>query len=162
MLYSPFGLVDSSLLIFQGHVSAALVLGGIDSSGPHVNCIHPHGSSDSLPFVAMGSGSLAAMAFLEAGWRPNLELDEAKMLMRNAIAGGIFNDLMSGSHVDMCIITKEKAEVIRPYDVANVKGERQASYRYPRGCTAVLSTKVVPVEVESTEVRPIEEGMEIA
>ena len=127
-----------------------------------MNCIYPQGSSDSLPFVAMGSGSLAAMAFLEAGWRPNLELEEAKTLMRNAIAGGIFNDLYSGSHVDLCIITKEKAEVIRPYDKANVKGERQASYRYPRGCTAVLSTKVVPIEVESTEVRPIEEGMDIA
>lgn len=140
----------------QGHISAALVLGGIDSSGPHVTCIYPHGSTDSVPFVAMGSGSLAAMAFLEAGWKPDLELEEAKTLMRNAIAGGVFNDLMSGSHVDLCVITRDKAEVIRPFDVANVKGERQGSYRYPKGTSTVVSTKVVPIEVESTEVRPIE------
>ena len=104
----------------------------------------------------MGSGSLAAMAFLEAGWKPDLELEEAKVLMRNAIAGGIFNDLMSGSHVDLAIITRDKAEIIRPFDIANVKGERQGNYQYSKGTTSVLSTKVIPIEVESTEVRPVE------
>lgn len=150
-------------IYLQGHVSAALVLGGIDSSGPHVACIYPHGSTDVLPFVAMGSGSLAAMAFLEAGWKPDMELEEAKQLMRSAIGGGIFNDLMSGSHVDLCIITREKAEVIRPFDVANVKGTRQGSYRYHRGCTSTLSTRVLPIEIESTVVRPTtEESMDTA
>lgn len=111
----------------------------------------------------MGSGSLAAMAFLEAGWKPDMELAEAKVLMRNAICGGIFNDLMSGSHVDLCIITREKAEMIRPYEISNVKGERQGMYRYPRGCTATLSTRVIPIEVESTVVRTItEESMDTA
>lgn len=153
----------SLLIEIQGHIGAALVLGGIDSSGPHVCCIYPHGSTDSLPFVAMGSGSLAAMAFLESGWKPDMELAEAKVLMRNAICGGIFNDLMSGSHVDLCIITREKAEMIRPFEVANVKGERQGSYRYPHGCTATLSTRVIPIEIESTVVRPVaEESMDTA
>lgn len=111
----------------------------------------------------MGSGSLAAMAFLEAGWKPDLELNEAKELMRTAICGGIFNDLMSGSHVDLCIITREKAEMIRPFEVANVKGTRQGSYRYLRGCTATLSTRVIPIEIESTVVRPTtEESMDTA
>ena len=104
----------------------------------------------------MGSGSLSAMAVLESGWKPNLELEEAKTLMRNAIAAGVFNDLMTGSHVDLCVITREKAEIIRPFDVANVKGERQGSYRYARGSSAVLSTRVIPIEVETTEVRKVE------
>ena len=101
------------------------------------------------------------MAVMEAGWRPNLELEEAKQLMRNTIAAGIFNDLMSGSNVDLCVITREKAEIIRPYDEANVKGTRQGSYRYARGSTAVLSTRVIPFEVEATEVRRAE-SMEVA
>lgn len=150
------------LRFYQGHVGAALVLGGIDSSGPHVCCIYPHGSTDTLPFVAMGSGSLAAMAFLESQWKPDMELEEAKLLMRNAICGGIFNDLMSGSHVDLCVITREKAEMIRPYEVANVKGQRQGSYRYPRGCTATLSTRVIPLVVESEQVRSTAETMDTA
>ena len=30
----------------------------------------------------------------------------------------------SGSNVDICIITADKTEYIRPYDIANKKGER--------------------------------------
>lgn len=43
-------------------------------TGPQLFTIHPHGSTDKLPYVTMGSGSLAAMAVFEAGWRPGLEV----------------------------------------------------------------------------------------
>ena len=55
------------LFRYQGHVSAALVLGGFDHTGPHLYTVYPHGSTDKLPFVTMGSGSLAAMSIFEAG-----------------------------------------------------------------------------------------------
>jgi 20S proteasome alpha/beta subunit len=51
---------------YQGHVSAALVLGGVDVHGPHLYSIFPHGSTQRLPYVTMGSGSLAAMAVFES------------------------------------------------------------------------------------------------
>lgn len=136
-------------------------MGGVDSSGGHVVCIYPHGSSDNLPYVTMGSGSLAAMSVLEAGWKPDMELAEAKELMKKSICAGIFNDLMSGSHADIVVITREKVDFIRPFEVASKKGERQGSYRYQRGASAVLSTRVIPFEIESTQVRPIE-SMEVA
>lgn len=44
--------------------------------------------------------------------------------MRDAIAAGIFNDLYSGSNIDLCVITRDGATHVRPYDVANVKGKR--------------------------------------
>lgn len=44
--------------------------------------------------------------------------------MRDAIAAGIFNDLGSGSNIDLCVITKGKVEYIRPHDEANKKGVR--------------------------------------
>ena len=59
---------------YQGHVGAALVLGGVDSTGPHLFTIHPHGSTDKLPYVTMGSGSLAAMAVFEKSWKPNMDV----------------------------------------------------------------------------------------
>ena len=59
---------------YQGGIGAALVLGGVDATGAHLFTIHPHGSTDKLPYVTMGSGSLAAMAVFESGWRPNLEV----------------------------------------------------------------------------------------
>lgn len=50
--------------------------------------------------------------------------DAAKQLVRDAIAAGIFNDLGSGSNIDLCVITKNKVNYIRPHDEANKKGVR--------------------------------------
>jgi 20S proteasome alpha/beta subunit len=50
------------------------VLGGVDATGPHLFTVHPHGSTDKLPYVTMGSGSLAAMAVFESGWKANMEV----------------------------------------------------------------------------------------
>lgn len=53
-----------------------------------------------------------------------LQEAEAKQLVRDAIAAGIFNDLGSGSNIDVCVITKGKVDYIRPHDEANKKGVR--------------------------------------
>lgn len=55
------------LFKYQGHKQCALILGGYDTLGPHLFSISPRGSSDSLPFCTMGSGSLNAMSVLEDG-----------------------------------------------------------------------------------------------
>ena len=47
---------------------------------------------------------LAATAVLENGWKPNMTEEEAKKLVRDAIAAGIINDMGSGSNVDLAII----------------------------------------------------------
>ena len=117
-------LLRQYLFRYQGYISAALVLGGVDINGPFLGSIHPHGSSDRLPYVTMGSGSLAAMAVFEDGYRTDMNEEEAKKLVADAIRAGIFNDLGSGSNVDLCVITKDKTEMIRPYDLANLKGVR--------------------------------------
>eukprot|EP01134_Creolimax_fragrantissima_P001332 CFRG1332T1 len=136
-------LLKTTLFRYQGHVSAALVLGGVDLDGPVLYSIHPHGSTDKLPFVTMGSGSLAAMAVFEAGFKPDMELEEAKKLVRDAIASGIFNDLGSGSNVDLCVITKDNVDYLRTYEEPVKKNERAAkSYKYKRGTTSVLTTAV--------------------
>ncbi|KAK4304713.1 hypothetical protein Pmani_023357 [Petrolisthes manimaculis] len=143
------------LFRYQGHIGAALVLGGVDKYGSHIYSIHPHGSTDRLPYTTMGSGSLAAMTVFEERWQPDMELSEAKQLVRDAIAGGVFNDLGSGSNIDLCIITKDGANMLRPYDVANVKGQRVGKYEYQRGVTEVLTKKVRPIEIVSETVRLI-------
>lgn len=65
-------LLKQMLFRYQGHVSAALILGGVDNNGPHVYCIYPHGSTDTLPYATMGSGSLAAMSVFECNSRINV------------------------------------------------------------------------------------------
>ncbi|CAD5121585.1 DgyrCDS10083 [Dimorphilus gyrociliatus] len=136
------------LFRYQGHISAALVLGGVDVTGPHLSCIYPHGSSSVLPFVTMGSGSLAAMAVFEQGYKPDMERAEAMKLVRDAIAAGIFNDLGSGSYVDLCVITKDRTDYLRPFDQANEKGKRQGVYQYPKGTTAILEEKVKKISFD--------------
>lgn len=147
------------LFRYQGHVSAALIVGGVDKFGSKLVSISPHGHSDSLPYTTMGSGSLAAMAVFEANWRPEMDRESGKKLVRDAIAAGVFNDLGSGSNIDLCIITKEGVEYIRPYDQANVKGVKQGKYVFPKGSTAVLSSQVIPLVVDDVMVRHIEEPL---
>ncbi|XP_017784723.1 PREDICTED: proteasome subunit beta type-7-like [Nicrophorus vespilloides] len=139
------------LFRYQGHIGAALVLGGVDSSGPHLFSIYPHGSTDKLPYTTMGSGSLAAMAVFESRWVPNMDEEAGKKLVRDAIAAGIFNDLGSGSNVDLCVIRKDKVDYLRTYDEANKKGIRQASYKYPKGTTAIFPNKTQEYKIEVTE-----------
>lgn len=147
-------LLKRMLFRYQGHIGAALVLGGVDRTGPHIYCIYPHGSVDKLPYATMGkqaniqqttlslifkkkrknqnvgnikvlllgSGSLAAMAVFESNWKPNMSEEEGKKLVRDAIAAGIFNDLGSGSNVDLCVIRNSgPAQYLRTYEEANVK-----------------------------------------
>jgi len=152
-------MLSQMLFRYQGYIGAALVLGGVDNTGPHLYSIYPHGSTNKLPYVTMGSGSLAAMSVFESRWKQDMELEDAKKMVRDAVAAGIFNDLGSGSNVDLCIITKDGVNNIRPYDEANTKGQRQGRYNYPKGTTATLTTRVIPLEVE--EVRVIESTEEM-
>ena len=45
-----------------------------------------------------------AMAVLETGWTPGMSEEDAKKLVRDAIAAGIINDMGSGSNVDIAVI----------------------------------------------------------
>jgi 20S proteasome subunit beta 2 len=129
------------LFQYQGNISAALVLGGIDISGPHIYTVYPHGSTDKLPYATMGSGSLAAMAVFERGFKDNLDEKEAVDLVDQAIQAGIFNDLGSGSNVDICVITRDGVKFSHNYRTGpegNVKPERRHKYNFPRGTTEVL------------------------
>ena len=139
----------------QGYISAALVLGGVDCDGPHLYSIHPHGSTDKLPYVTMGSGSLAAMSVFESRFKCNMKKGDAMKLVRDAVAAGIFNDLGSGSNVDLCIInSKSEVEYLRTYDEANKKGQRQGNYSMKAGSTDVLtkSVKKINYKILSEEV----------
>jgi len=129
-------MLKQMLFRYQGHIGAALVLGGVDATGPQLFTIHPHGSTDKLPYVTMGSGSLAAMAVFESGWKPNMEREEALALVTAAISAGIFNDLGSGSNVDACVITADKTEMLRNFVKPNERVQKERSYGFRRGTTA--------------------------
>ena len=77
-------LFQQMLFRYQGHIGAYLILGGVDFHGPHLFTIHAHGSASKVPYTAMGSGSLAAIAVLEENWKEKLSEEEAKKLVCDA------------------------------------------------------------------------------
>ncbi|PJF16571.1 Proteasome subunit beta type [Paramicrosporidium saccamoebae] len=129
----------------QGHVGAALILGGIDVTGPHLYTIYPHGSTDQLPYVTMGSGSLAAMAIFESRYQNFMEKSEGIALVADAIKAGIFNDLGSGSNVDITVISNAGVEILRNYLTPNERPPKENSYIYPAGTTPILKETLTPL-----------------
>ncbi|KAG5182811.1 nucleophile aminohydrolase [Tribonema minus] len=96
-------------------VSAAFVLGGVDTTGPHLYAIGQDGSSSKGPFAALGSGSMAALSVLESEYQDGISEEAAMDLVCLAIAAGIDNDLGSGSNIGLCIIRKHTVEYHRSY-----------------------------------------------
>eukprot|EP00758_Cryptobia_borreli_P010491 Tbor_TRINITY_DN5570_c3_g8::TRINITY_DN5570_c3_g8_i1::g.13906::m.13906/K02739/PSMB7; 20S proteasome subunit beta 2 len=127
---------------YQGYVSAALVLGGVDVEGPYLATVAPHGSTDRLPFVTMGSGSIAAMAAMETGFKDDMTLEEAKTLVHAAICNGIFDDPYSGTQVDICVITKNKTEMIIGYDQPNKRKFPKVEINFPKGTALISKEKI--------------------
>lgn len=92
----------------------------------------------------MGSGSLAAMAVFETSWRPNMSRDEAVGVVAAAIEAGIWNDLGSGSNVDVCVIEGEKSadglkytgkaktDYLRNFRMPNEKVTKERNYKWRR------------------------------
>lgn len=152
-LATAMTMLKQYLFRHQGHVGAALILGGVDATGPSLYTIYPHGSVDRLPFVTMGSGSLAAMAIFEAHYRPGMGKEEAMALVAEAIKAGIFNDLGSGSNVDLTVITNaHQAEIYRNWIMPNERPPKEKSYKFAPGSTAFIkeSVKAVRELVEVT------------
>lgn len=131
------------LFRYQGHIGAYLVVAGVDPTGFGLFTVHAHGSTDKLPYVTMGSGSLAAMSVFETKWKQKLTREEAVNLTSEAIQAGIFNDLGSGSNVDVCVITSEKTTLMRNHITPNEREQKQRSYKFKRGTTAVLNEKLI-------------------
>ena len=125
---------------------------GVDCNGPHLYSIHPHGSTQRLPYTTMGSGSLAAMAIFESRFVEDMEEVDAIQLVKDAIRAGIFNDLGSGSNVDVTVIRKDN-NVSRFRTIENAAGDastykamytRPAKMNPPAGTTFVIEESFRP------------------
>jgi 20S proteasome subunit beta 2 len=119
------------LFQYQGALECALILGGVDATGAYLHTIAPHGSTDSLCYATQGSGSLAAMSVLESRYKDGLTEQEGMALCCDAILAGVFNDLGSGSNVDLCVIRKTDTSYLRGYQRPNDVAPLKAAIRLP-------------------------------
>lgn len=161
--------LKSHLFKYQGHVSAALVLGGVDATGPHLFTVYPHGSTDALPYATMGSGSLNAMSVFETGFKDDLTEDEGVDLVVRAIRAGVYNDLGSGSNVDVCVITRQGVRYLRNHQYLQTKTyEREYQQQIPKGSAPVIQEKTFRKRGAALQARvqvvdiPVADDMELA
>ena len=139
-------MLKQHLFQYQGYIGAYLVVAGVDPTGVGLYTVHAHGSTDKLPYVTMGSGSLAAMSVFETQWKSKLTEEEAVSLCANAIQAGIFNDLGSGSNVDVAILRRDVTTLKRNLITPNQRSKKEKSYVFKRGTTAILNEKIIRKE----------------
>lgn len=100
----------------------------------------PYGNSFHVPYTAMGSGSLAALAVLETRYKENLSEKDAIELAADAIQAGIFHDLGSGSNINIICARRDGCEKIRNYRVFNKKEySNDEIFKFKKGTTQILS-----------------------
>ncbi|XP_056154142.1 proteasome 20S subunit beta 13a [Lampris incognitus] len=144
-------ILQDMLYRYKGQIGAHLILGGVDCTGNHLYTVGPYGSMNKVPYLAMGSGYLAALGIMEDRFKPDMEMEEAKELVRDSIHAGIMSDLGSGNNIDICVITRQGVDYIRPYRESEFKDHRLRKYKYRPGTTAVLAEKVVPLKLDVVE-----------
>ncbi|EDK47093.1 proteasome core particle subunit beta 2 [Lodderomyces elongisporus] len=147
-------MLKQHLFKYQGHLGAYLIVAGVDPTGAHLLSVQAHGSTDVGKYQSLGSGSLAAMAVLETKFKEDMTKEEAIALCAEAIEAGIWNDLGSGSNVDVCVMEVGKdAQLLRNYITPNVRIKKCRDYKFPLGTTAVLGQKVRDIcDIEETVV----------
>jgi 20S proteasome subunit beta 2 len=127
-------------------VQAVLILGGVDATGPSLYQIDAEGVPVRISFGALGSGSTDALAVLESArrewtrrptassetirWAENVSVEEATAVVRRAVQSGILNDLGSGSHVDLCVITDKAVRLWRESLVSSWDADRVSVSKY--------------------------------
>jgi len=140
--------IQQHLFRYQGYIGAYLIIVGVDVTGSHIATVHPHGSISYLPFVASGSGGYTSLSVIEDRYKQDMNEDDAKQLVRDALYASTTTDLYSGSKINMFVLTKEKLDKFLPYEIVGVRGDKHADYTLPKGTTQVLSTSVKKIEFD--------------
>lgn len=79
---------------------------------------------------------------------PDSQREAAIKLVCAAISSGIFNDLGSGSNVDVCVITKDHTEMLRNYERPNERAQKEQRYLFPKGVTGFTKEQVYDMVVQ--------------
>ena len=86
---------------------AQIIIGGVDSSGPHILTIDPFGSITEEKNVATGSGSPIAYGVLEQKYREGLPLQEVLQIVVQSITSAMKRDAASGDSFDVSVIDEK-------------------------------------------------------
>jgi len=83
---------------------AQILVGGVDTTGPHVFSLDPFGSLTEEKCVATGSGSPIAYGVLEDKYKEDMRIKDLLSVVVRAVDSAMKRDSASGDSFDMAII----------------------------------------------------------
>jgi proteasome beta subunit len=97
-------------LLFSARLApliAQILVGGVDSTGPHVFSLDPFGSLTEENYVATGSGSPIAYGVLEDKYKEGAQIKDLLPVVVRAVDSAMKRDIASGDSFDVAVITEE-------------------------------------------------------
>ncbi|MBC7081287.1 MAG: archaeal proteasome endopeptidase complex subunit beta [Thermoplasmatales archaeon] len=82
-----------------------LIIGGVDSSGPHVFSLDPAGGAIEDIYTTTGSGSPYVFGVLEDNYSKDMSVDEGINLAIRALTAAMKRDSASGDGIDVVVVT---------------------------------------------------------
>ena len=104
-IQSAARLVSNVLFSARGGLMAQILVGGYDSTGPHVFSLDPLGSLLEEKCVATGTGSPIAYGVLEDQYREDCSVDEMLPIVVRAVDSAMKRDVASGDSFDVAVVT---------------------------------------------------------
>lgn len=101
-------LVSNVLFSARGALMAQILVGGFDTTGPHVFSLDPLGSLIEEKCVATGSGSPIAYGVLEDKYKEGLPIKQVLPVVVRAVDSAMKRDVASGNNYDIAVITKDE------------------------------------------------------
>jgi proteasome beta subunit len=96
----------ANLLFSSRYVPLAtqVLIGGVDTTGPHVYNLDPYGSLTEEKFVSTGSGSPIAYGVLEDKYKENRSIEELLPTIVKAVNAAMKRDIASGNSYNVTVI----------------------------------------------------------
>jgi len=86
------------------------LLGGVDSTGPHIFALDPLGSVTEEKCVSTGSGSPVAYGVLENDYKDGMTVKDAVPVVVKAVNSAMKRDSASGDSFDVALVTSKGYE----------------------------------------------------
>jgi proteasome beta subunit len=83
------------------------LLGGVDTTGPHIFALDPLGSVTEEKCVSTGSGSPVAYGVLETEFKDGMSVKEAMPIVVKAVNSAMKRDSASGDSFDVAVVTSD-------------------------------------------------------
>ena len=112
-------------LLFSARLApliAQILVGGVDSTGPHVFSLDPFGSLTEEKYVATGSGSPVAYGVLEDKYKEGAQIKDLLPVVVRAVDSAMKRDIASGDSFDVAVITEEGYRSLEPAQKKDLLG----------------------------------------